>query len=335
MPSSLTLIAPGIAASLAQAIADSAARWPQLARLAGQGRVFPVALQGASASDLRSWQQGLLAALGLSHAAGQYPSAAVTRTGDVREPAPGFWMHAVPMHFAAGLDHLTALMLEGDSAVTETERAELELVIREHLAAASCELVRTSRAHWLVHLPRVIDVSFVEPARATRAPLEEMLPRGRDAPELRRLMTELQMILHEHPVNARRLSRGTPAVNAIWFHGGGSLGHVPSHALPPAFGDDLYLRGIYRLHDAPLATCPDDARDLLARLSAPQTVAVVDCRDLDTLESRWIGPIARALRAGTLAHIELVLDRWRLVIQRRSLIRFWKTPRPPAQWAAL
>ena len=333
MPSSLTLVVPGIAPSLAQAIADKSARWPQLARLAGQGRVAPIALDDAMA-DLRAWQQGLIAALGLSAAAAQYPSAAVTRTGDTNERANGFWMHAVPMHFAAGMDRLTAVMLEGDSAVTASELAEIETGVRAHLAAASCELVRTSAGQWLVRVPRTLEATTVEPARATRGPLEQMLPRGRDAPELRRLMTELQMILHEHPVNARRVARGAPEFNAIWLHGGGVLGSVTRQTLPPACGDDLYLRGIYHLHDAAIARSPADARNLLTQLAAPRTVAVVACGDLDALEAHWLEPLGRALRAGTLTQIDLLLDRWRLAIERRALLRFWKSPRPPAQWAA-
>jgi hypothetical protein len=332
MPSSLTLIVPGIAPSLARAIADNAARWPRLARLAGQGRIGPVTRDALP--DLRSWQQGLLDALGLGATAAQYPSAAVTRTGAANERASGYWMHATPMHFAAGLDHLSAVLLDGERAVTGPELAGLEAVVREHLAAASYELVRTSADQWLVRVPHALEVSTVEPGLAARGPLEDRLPRGRDAPSLRRLMTELQMILHEHPVNVGRLGRGVPEFNAIWLHGGGEIGKITPRELPPAFGDDLYLRGIYRLHDTSGAEQPDDARDLLARLDTREAVAVVPCNDLDTLESRWLVPLVDALRAGTLARLDLLLDRWRIAMERRALIRFWKSPRPPAQWAA-
>jgi hypothetical protein len=332
MPSSLTLIVPGIAPSLAQAIADNAARWPRLARLAGQGRVAPVTSDALP--DLRPWQQGLLDALGLGATAAQYPSAAVTRTGDANERVGGYWMHATPMHLAAGLDHLSAVLLDGERAVTGPERAELETVVREHLAAASYELVRTSAGDWLVRVPHALEVSTVEPGLAARGPLQDKLPRGRDAPSLRRLMTELQMILHEHPVNVRRLGRGVPEFNAIWLHGGGEIGKITPRELPLACADDLYLHGIYRLHDASSAEQPDDARDLLARLDTREAVAVAACNDLDTLESRWLVPLVDALRAGTLTRIDLLLDRWRIAMERRALLRFWKSPRPPAQWAA-
>ena len=51
---------------------------------------------------------------------------------------------------------------------------------------------------------RALDVQTSPPETPRRARLEQAMPQGRDAPALRRLMTELQMLLHEHPVNVER-----------------------------------------------------------------------------------------------------------------------------------
>ena len=61
------------------------------------------------------------------------------------------------------------------------------------------------------------------------------MPRGRDAPALRRLMTELQMLLHEHPVNvAARPSRaaGDQCDLGSW---GGEIARRERYALPAGF----------------------------------------------------------------------------------------------------
>ena len=71
--------------------------------------------------------------------------------------------------------------------------------------------------------------------------LEGAMPTGPDARALRRLMAELQMLLHEHPVNQRRARAGAPEVNAIWLHGLGSVAHVQNVELPQAFGDEPRL----------------------------------------------------------------------------------------------
>jgi hypothetical protein len=329
MTKALTLIAPQIAPALRQAIAERGARWPQLARLGGRGSIQALP---APRDGLRVWQVALLDALGV-HDSAQYPSAAVTRSGDTGEAARGFWLHLQPMHFIAGLDRLTAVVPHGASDVARAELVELEPTIGAHLRTAGMQLVTTSHDDWLVHSERVLEVQTATPESAAASPLEQAMPQGRDAPALRRLMTELQMLLHEHPVNVARLRRGVPEINAVWFHGAGEIRDLQRYALPQAFGDDLYLRGIYRLNDGDVTAAPTDVQSLLARLRS-RAVVVVAANDVDVLEAAWIAPLTRALRTGSIARLEIVLDRWRVSVARHALLKFWRAARVPAEWVA-
>ena len=49
------------------------------------------------------------------------------------------------------------------------------------------------------------------------------LPIDRATAHWRRLSNEVQMLLHDHPVNLRRQQAGQVPVNALWFWGGGAL----------------------------------------------------------------------------------------------------------------
>ena len=220
MTRTLTLIAPHVAPAWRQAIAEHSARWPHLARLGGRGaiRALPPPRDG-----LRIWQVALLDALGV-HDYAEYPSAAVTRTGDSAERARDFWLHLQPMHFMAGLDRLTAVMLHGASSVARAELAELEPIIGAHLRTAGMQLVTTSQGDWLVHVERALDLQTTPPEIAAASALEQAMPKGRDAPALRRLMTELQMLLHEHPVNVERARRGSAGnqCSVVSWRGGNS-----------------------------------------------------------------------------------------------------------------
>lgn len=329
MTKALTLIAPEIAPALRQAIAERGARWPQLARLGGRGSIHALPPPPVG---LRTWQVALLDALGV-HDHGRYPTAAVMHTGDVGQVARGFWLHLQPMHFIAGLDRLTAVVPHGASDVARAELAELEPTVAAHLRTAGMQLVTTSHDDWLVHSERALDVQTATPESAAASPLAEAMPQGRDAPALRRLMTELQMLLHEHPVNVARQRRGVPEINAVWFHGAGAIGEPQRYALPQAFGDDLYLRGIYRLNDAEVTAAPTDVQAMLARLRA-RAVIVVAADDLDALEAAWIAPLARALSIGAIAQLDIVLDSWRVTVARHALLKFWRGARAPAEWAA-
>ena len=80
--------------------------------------------------------------------------------------------------------------------------------------------------------------------------LRDLMPAGRDGARVRSLVNEIQMLLHEHPVNAARLARRQPVINSVWLWGIGSLEKVFPARLPPLYTDDAWLAGLWRLHGA-------------------------------------------------------------------------------------
>jgi hypothetical protein len=275
----------------------------------------------------------MLDALRLLEDAGKYPSAAVIRTGLTGEPADGFWLRAQPIHFAAGLDRLTTVPLQGPARMSAAEREVLSPTLAEHLQSTDLELHAGADGEWLLRSDAPLQMQTVSPEFAAANPREDILPRGRDAGRMRRLMTEMQMLLHEHPVNAQRQARGLPELNAIWVHGEGMLSDVNARSLPAASGDDAYLRGIYRLHQQPVHATPVDAASLLTQVAGP-TVALIDVTDLDTLESKWFTPLARALLGGTIAKLTLTFDEWCVAVDRASMLKLWRRRLQPMQWVA-
>jgi hypothetical protein len=325
----LTLIVPSLAPSLAQASADAVSRWPSLARLAGRGSLAP-----RPADAKLGWLDGaVLDSLGLLQAADTYPRAAVIRTGVSGERATGFWLRAQPIHFAAGLDRLTTVVLQGSGRMTAQESASLGALLSEHLQSAGFELHHAGQDEWLLRSERPLQLRTVTPEYAAAHPRGEILPQGSDAAALRRLMTELQMLLHEHPLNAKREARGAPAINAVWIHGEGTLSDVAAVSLPEAFGEDVYLQGVYRLHGKAVKPLPANAAALLSQVHGP-TVAVVAVPDLDVLEAQWLAALSRAMRAGALSKLNVFLDGWRVTADRASLFKLWRRDLPPTEWAA-
>jgi hypothetical protein len=70
-----------------------------------------------------------------------------------------------------------------------------------------------------------------EPGRSGAAPLIEVIGRRIDhrlpsEPNMRRLLNEIQMLLHPHPVNVLREQRGLLPINSIWLWGEGEAPHV-------------------------------------------------------------------------------------------------------------
>lgn len=308
---------------------EGATRWPRLARLAGRGSVARRQF-GAGQDALHA---AVLDALQLNDAASEYPSAAVIRTGLTGEPASGFWLRAQPIHFAAGLDRLTTVPLHGAARMSIAERDALAPTFIDHLQSTGFELHAGADGEWLLRSEAPLQVETVSPEFAATNPGEQILPRGRDAGGLRRLMTELQMLLHEHPVNTRRQARGLPALNAIWVHGEGMLSDVKAQSLPEAYGDDAYLRGVYRLHTQSVRSLPASPAELLPAIKQPR-LAVVDVADPATFESQWLEPCSRALMAGNIARLTVMFDEWQVTARRGDMFKFWRRDSLPATWAA-
>lgn len=217
--------------------------------------------------------------------------------------------------------------------MSAAERAALSQTLVEHLQSTGIQLHDSADGEWLLCSEEPLQVQTVTPEFAAENPRAEILPRGRDAGGLRRLMTEMQMLLHEHPVNTQRQNRGLPALNAIWVHGEGMLSDVTARSLPAASGDDVYLRGLYRLHDQPVKSKPVDAATLLGQVAGP-TVAIIDASDLDTLESNWLAPLSRALLRGTIAKLTVMFDDWRIDTDRAALFKLWRRELQPVKWGA-
>jgi len=159
------------------------------------------------------------------------------------------------------------------------------------------------------------------------------------------------MLLHAHPVNEARETRGEPAVNSLWLWGVGRLPRaVQGHWRSVSAADPVAL-GLARLagaraHALPasadvwLESAPPDARHLLVldMLRAPNALGLAaeyrEC--IDALEARWFAPLLAALRAGRVGMVTLrVPDAGGATFEivRGDLRRFWRRPRALERYA--
>jgi len=74
-----------------------------------------------------------------------------------------------------------------------------------------------------------------------------------DPATFHRLLSEIQMILHDHPVNRQRAIAGHAPVNSLWLWGGGMLPAATGARLPPLAGRDPLFTGYWRHSGGELA----------------------------------------------------------------------------------
>ena len=325
----LTLIVPGMGGELSRG-----APHPLLAQLAARGSLRHAWDRSDLARATHSpWEQALLWALQLEPRT--HPSAALSALAQGGVPQPGVWVHVDLVHLVAGLNHLSLIELAGELQPTEEQRAALEPSLRQHVQACGGDWLRLPNGGWLARLPRAGDLRTVNAAAAAANELELAMPQGEGGAALRRMMTELQMLLHQHAVNRERNRLGLPEATAAWLWGNGELAPADVRPLPLGLGAEAYLHGLYRQHGQSAQRLPAAADELLTLLDGrPQAVAVLTAQSLQSFEHEWLVPLVQALRARRLARLQLVLDGWHLSIDRRGLRRFWRRPRPPGSWVA-
>jgi hypothetical protein len=126
----------------------------------------------------------------------------------------------------------------------ETARALAE-PLRPVFDEAGMSLEISAPDHWHLRLPADMPVpSFAAPEQALGEDLAQHLPQGAEGRRWRVLLNDIQVLLHQQPLNARRRARGMSPVNSLWLWGGGRLPEACRSALAGVVSDDLLLRAL-------------------------------------------------------------------------------------------
>jgi len=234
-----------------------------------------------------------------------------------------------PIRLAAlGVDPGTAYWLAADPVTLEAGRVDVQLarVVDDFDRAGADALLATLNSHFandglafaaprpdsfFVRVAAGTRLSTSPPAAAMHRPLRGLLPQGPDAGAWRRYQSEIEMLLHEHPVNVERERSGLPPANALWFYEGGTL---PARPLPAPSIATFAASGIacaLAAHSGtPLHAVPGDFHRARDEAVSADTIVVAPDRalDLSTLERAWAAPARDALVAGSLGGVTLIGD---------------------------
>jgi hypothetical protein len=216
-----------VAAELAKLLPERA---PTLHSWLQAGAARPAAFDARAhgCTAFESWQlnragytaePGLLQGAGLGPllAAGQAP-AGDSPAGD---PAAGdpVWL-AELVHLALGADQ--ANLLDPDQMdLRPEETAALLDTARSLFDGTGFTVQALSPQRWRLTLPDGLRPQTASPHVVAGHRLNEWWRQDADMRPWRRLLNEIQMAWHEHPVNDDRAARGLPPVNALWLYGGG------------------------------------------------------------------------------------------------------------------
>jgi hypothetical protein len=278
-----------------------------------------------------------------------WPAAPFSLLADGGSPGSDAWICADPVHLRFERNRLMLL----DStlfAIARDEAEALALSINSHFGAGII-VHPLQPQRWYARLPDCPDMETTPLASVRGGAIEAVLPHGPDAMRWQSLANELQMLLHDHPVNLAREARGELPVNSVWLWGAGRL--PPPSARPFQFvaASDPLARGLALASGAQAQEPPENARAWLAQagvglvvldsLAAPSQYGQADTwhEAISKLELNWFAPLLGALKQGGIGMLTLHLlgleHALQVEVTRSDLRRFWRRRQPLANWLGM
>lgn len=200
-------------------VADAVPPLPHLAALLAQ-------MDAVARDDGDEWslspphERALARALGWAGGDGQLPFAARAARADGLDTGDLAVGLVTPAHWHLGTDQVSlidpaALMLSLDDS-----RALFD-VVTELFTSAGCGFVFGAVDRWYVLHESLAELPTASLDRVIGRNVDRWLGNDPAARQLRRLQSEVQMLLHGHAINAAREARGLLPVNSFWLSGCG------------------------------------------------------------------------------------------------------------------
>lgn len=265
---------------------------------------------------------------------------ALTLAGAGQDPGDAWWARADPVHLRLLRDR--AIVVPGEVLRLAPEEVDALLAsLNRHFDSMAFQAI--GPREWVVRpgeeIPSLDSPALVAAGRDVAA------AGAKDA-----LLTEIQMLLHSHPVNEAREARGEPEVNSLWLWGGGRMPRAASGPWRSLAASDPLVLGLAQLAGLQRLPLPASAEAWLERLpESGRHLAVLDAvrapaalgqqaeheEGVAALERSWFAPLLAALRAERIGMVTLRVPAPGASFEtvRGDLRRFWRRPRPIAHYA--
>jgi hypothetical protein len=292
----LVLSLPGLLAPGAERGSEA----PSLARV--------IAAAGTPQREPDGLDAALAARYGIDRA-GDWPLAPIRAAAQGVDAGSGYWLAADPVTLEPERDDVRLAGTLRD--LTPGDAALLVATLNAHFAGDGVAFAAPQPGAWFVRAPGALALRTRPLAVVTGRMVRERMPAGPDASAWRRWQSEIEMLLHAHPVNAAREAAGKPIANGVWVSEGGTMPAAPPAARDTAtFADSGIAVALARWAGTPARPVPPaldaamaahpTARTIVVALPAPPNVAAI--------ERAWARPAWLALSGARLETVTVISD---------------------------
>ena len=254
-----------------------------------------------------------------------FPVAALERLADSGTRDTSGWWRADPVQLLADRDQLV-MVPQTSLAATLEEMRQIADTFNTAYAAEGYRLEFPEAQRGYLQVPADWHCHSRNPASVVNQAVTEFMPCGPDQMPLRKLMTEIQMLLYEHPVNLAREAAGRPLINTLWLWGGGRLPEQATRSPARVIAGLPLARGLAKLAGKHSESWP---ADLNLRGTHGDCLIAMSLRDFGDetarLQRELLAPIWHAVRRGRIRELHLYPGGKRLFkLMRWSGLRFWR-----------
>ena len=235
------------------------------------------------------------------------PVAPVTLAGEGANPE-GAWLRADPVHVRIAPNGATL----HSAAVLDIDREEAEALVAAltaHFAGDGLQFRAPSSERWYVQVPRGEVPATTPLSAALGRNAFALMPAATPAINWPAVLTEVQMVLAAHEVNARREREQRPPVNSVWLWGGGEAPTLQTSPYTAIYAEEPFARGLGVLSGNAPSNVPTGMAGVTTGAAADSALVVIDTLtrharrgDLERwteealrLESAWFAGFGAAL----------------------------------------
>lgn len=298
-----------------------------------------------SAQDLEEW---LCRAFSVDKQQ-DWPIAALTLLADGGSPRNDYWLRADPVYLRVDLSEL----ILADSrafGITQDEANQLTQALNSHFNNSDLVFRAVQPERWYLRLeesPKLQTRGLNEVAGKN---IDEFLPIGADSVYWHGVCNEIQMVLHNHPVNEAREAAGYPPLNSVWLWGGGRLPTIAVKPFAQVWTNECLAKGLALASGAAISSLPQNAPAWLSQFDVPGVhLVVLDSlrfaaqygdrerwmENMEKLEERWFAPLLSALQRGELEELTISSGSRSFAIARRDLWKLWRRRKALADYSQL
>lgn len=256
----------------------------------------------------------------------RWPHAALTRVADagLDDARSTAWLRADPAYIRPDINGARLLATGAPLSLSAQDVEAFLPALRPLFGDAGFLLDAPHPTRWYLRLPRETQLpDFPAPDQALGEDVFDHMPGGPQGRRWRSLLSEVQVVLHNHPHNDVRAQAGLVPVNSLWFWGGGVLPDYATSGATTVFTDDVVLHGLAGVgtfNGKPLAEFTG-----FESITDDTLIDLRAIRDLKVLLAYWLQP---AFAAAMQNQVDFDLADGRVFrLQPNQRWRFWRKPR--------